>query len=176
MGRRGPAPLPNRILELRGSNRAGRRGTEPEPEKPKRAPKCPTWLPKKCRAHFRSLVRQLHAMGVLATIDIEALARYSRLVYRYREAEAWIEENGTAYIVRGRPLKGDDGKPIPESGPILSVKTFPQVREARALASQLLNLEREYGLTPSARARLATDEGGAPSAGGAGGKSRFFGT
>lgn len=172
MGSRGPAPLPNRLLELRGSNRAGRRGTEPEPDRTKK-PKCPTWLPKKCRAHFRRLVRQLFAMGVVAEIDVEALARYARLVQRYHDAEEWIEEHGSSYIVRGRPMKDDEGKPVPDSGPIIAVKTFPQVREARALADQLLKLEREYGLTPSARARLATDDG-AKGAGAADGKGRFF--
>ena len=177
MGRRGPAPLPDRLLQLRGSNRAGRRGVEPEPDR-KRKPRCPTWLPKSCRAHFRALVRQLFAMGVLAALDVEALARYCRLVERYREAEKWIEENGVAYIVRGRPLKDDTGNQIPDSGAILAVKTFPQVREARALAALLVTHEREYGLTPSARARLAGegDAGAGGSRGGEGGKARFFGT
>ena len=81
-------------------------------------------------------------MGVLTRIDSNALARYCRLWSRWRKTELFIEKKGEMY-----PLRNDDG----------GVKCFmqwPQVAIANKLAQQLTRLEQEFGMTPSARARL----------------------
>ncbi len=99
-------------------------------------------------------------MGVLTRVDGNALARYCRLWSRWRKAESFIEEKGEMY-----PLRDDKG----------GVKCFmqwPQVAIANKLAQQLTRLEQEFGMTPSARARLQVASSDMGVTGNA--KSRFF--
>lgn len=102
-------------------------------------------------------------MSVLSRIDGNALARYCRLWSRWKKVEQFIDKHGDTY-----PIKDDSGK-------IKCLMPFPQVAIAHKLAGLLGRLEQEFGLTPSARSRIAvpprTGNGASAS-----GKSRFFGS
>src|SRR5687768_839200 len=100
MGARGPAPTPAKILELRGSNRAGRRGEEPKPDP--RPPAPPKWMPAQAREVFRDVVLQLQFMGILGRCDVHVLARYAAALVRWRAMEEFLLENGQVYVRRGR--------------------------------------------------------------------------
>jgi len=149
VGKRGPSPTPTRVLQLRGSWRGDARPGEPKPE-PSR-PKAPKWLTPEARQAFLYLSRHLDAVGVLTRLDQNALARYATLWVRYRKAEEFIAKHGDTYVVRGKP--GPNGEPAQPVG----FKTYPQWRHALALAQELTRLEREFGLTPSARSRLSVE-------------------
>ncbi len=149
MGRRGPAPTPTRVLALRGSWRGKANPSEPRP--PPARPSPPTWLSEEARKAFLVLARQLHAIGVVAHLDANALARYATLWVRYRKCEEFVAKHGDTYVARGKP--GKDREP----GPAIGFKLYPQAKQALALSVELLRLEREYGLTPAARARLSTE-------------------
>lgn len=85
-------------------------------------------------------------MGILTRVDGNALARYCRFWSRWRKAEDFITERGEMY-----PIKDDQG----------SVKCFqqwPQVAIAHKLSQQLTKLEQEFGMTPSARARIQLND------------------
>jgi P27 family predicted phage terminase small subunit len=159
MGRRGPAPTPTPILKLRGSRRATRKREAAEVHGPAGTPDPPDWLDDDARKAWDELVPMLEGMGVLTRIDGNALARYCRLWVRWRKMETFIQEKGEMY-----PLRNDDG----------NVKCFvqwPQVAIANKLAQQLTRLEQEFGMTPSARARIQV----APQPQEAAcGKARFF--
>src|SRR5215468_3667791 len=92
MGRRGPAPTPTPILELRGSRLANR--NRHEPKGPPGKPRCPDWLDDDAKTAWRKLVPELEMMGVLTRIDANALARYCRLWSRWRAAEEFIQKHG----------------------------------------------------------------------------------
>jgi len=159
MGRRGPSPTPTPILKLRGSKRVTKTRERHEVSGPTGTPDCPEWLDDDARKAWEELVPLLEGMGVLTRIDGNALARYCRLWARWRKAEAFIQEKGEMY-----PLRGDDGK-------VKCFQQWPQVAIAHKLAQQLTRLEQEFGMTPSARARLQL----APKTPEAvGGKARFF--
>ena len=81
-------------------------------------------------------------MGVLTKADRNALARYCVLWGRWRKAEEFIASQGDSYVVRD------------EHGKVKGMKPYPQVRMAGQLAEQLLRLEQNFGLTPSARSRI----------------------
>lgn len=168
MGSRGPVPKPTALHVLRGSKAQYDRAAEPPTDGKK--PRSPTWLKKSEQRLFRKIATQLHAMGCVGTIDAAPLGRYVRLLHRWLELEEFLEENGQTYVKRGRPTEAN-----PE-GPILEVRTFPHAREARNLAEKLLQLEREFGMTPAGRARLAIDlkEAGGADAEAGDGKSRFL--
>ena len=142
MGSRGPQPTPTKILKMRGSWRAKINPDEPQPQAKK--PTRPKWLNAEAVKVWVNLTRKLFRMGVLTDVDGNALARYCMLFARWRTCEEFLEKHGQTRVV-----KDDSGKAV-------DIKTFPQVTIAGSLADQLLRLEQQFGLTPSARARLRT--------------------
>jgi P27 family predicted phage terminase small subunit len=94
---------------------------------------------------WRALLPMLETMGVVTKIDANALARYCVTWARWRKAEEFIEKHGDTYPTKHR---GE-----------LIFKTFPQVRNADRLATQLSRLEQSFGLTPAARTRIQVEVG-----------------
>jgi len=160
MGRRGPPPTPTAVLKLRGSTLVTKQREAREVKAPSGRPACPRWLDKDAKAAWKYIVPILEGMGVLTRADVNALSRYCRLWSRWRKAELFIDEHGEVY-----PLKDDVGH-------VKCVQQWPQVSIANKLAQQLTRLEQEFGLTPSARARLqlAPEPKDKPTHG----KERFF--
>lgn len=128
---------------MRGSPRAERRKNEPKPADG--VPRCPPWLTPEAKKHWRRLIPLLASMNILKITDAEAIARYCHLWHRWRKAEEFLGANGECY-----PLRDEAGK-------VKCLMPYPQVAIANRLASQLLRLEQEFGLTPSARTRIYTN-------------------
>jgi len=83
-------------------------------------------------------------MGVLAKTDGPALARYCQLWARWREVEEFLAAHPNTI-----PIKDKDGN-------LIDLRDVPHVARAAKLADQLLRLEQNFGLTPSARVRVST--------------------
>jgi len=83
-------------------------------------------------------------MKVLSIVDGDALARYVRLLCRWCQVDAFLRKHGDV-----RPIKREDGT--------IDFVAFPQSNVAIKLAPQLLRLEQEFGMTPSSRALLKTE-------------------
>lgn len=128
MGRRGPPPTPTKVLKLRGSPLADGRKDEPEPRKGK--PSFPKWFDADAKRIWRSVTAELEHMGLLARADRNALMRYCHYMARWEVAAQEIQ----AGRVTDKVLAVYDN-----------------------YAEKLLKLEVQFGLTPSARARLATE-------------------
>ncbi len=146
MGRRGPPPTPTRVLRMRGSWRGNRNPREPAPQGT--APRRPKWLDPDAAAAWTNLAPLLAGMGLLASADANALARYCTLWARWRKAEEFLRQHGETHLVKG----GDGG--------VRGLAPYPQVRIAAMLAEQLLRLEQHFGMTPSARSRIETPSHG----------------
>ena len=144
MGRRGPVKIPTKILSMRGSPLAKRRMEEPEGE-PGR-PTCPAWLSKEAKRAWRELLPMIDGMGILSRTDRNALARYCQTWAKWRLAEEWMMKHGDHIAVQD------------STGKVVEIKEPPQVVRAIRLADQLLRLEQQFGLTPSARAGLAKEK------------------
>jgi len=141
MGRRGPAPTPTALKKLRGN--PGRRPlNKHEPQPDPAVPECPDWIDDIAKAHWRHIVPQLHAMGVLARIDQDALAAYCKAYARWRNAEEFIQHKGEVYTI-----KDDNGR-------VRYVQQWPQVSIAQQMYKTILRLQQEFGLTPSSRSRI----------------------
>lgn len=183
MGRRGPTKTPTKLLLLRGSRRGQDRaavasvtGGAPPPKDP---PLQPPWVKANpgARSVWEALVPALQRMGLLDQVDAVAMGRYCLLVARWLECEEFITKHGHGFPVYGPPERdadgavvvGEDGKPVRQ---LVAVRSYPHVRQAGLLVGQLVVLERELGLTPAARARIATDP--ADAGGGAQGGDPFF--
>jgi len=141
MGKRGPARTPTKVLKMRGSWLADQRVDEPQPS-PER-PRCPAWLSKQAKQAWAELAPQIAAMGILGRCDRNALARYCQTWAKWRKAEEWVMEHGDYVAIKNA------------SGQVTEIKEPPQVARSIRLADQLLRLEQQFGLTPSARAGLA---------------------
>lgn len=150
MPKPGPRPTPTRVLRLRGSWRAKRNPTEPQPKVVK--PTAPAWLSEDAKKVFDDYAGQLHASGVLTAVDQFALARYADLSVEYRRCAEFTAKHGQVWVVRGRQgPNGEEGRPV-------GFATYPQAKLKLAIASTLLQLEREFGMTPAARAGLRTED------------------
>ena len=139
----GFSPKPTALKILAGNpSRRPLPKNEPQPQRGR--PNCPQWLGKEAKATWKKLAPLLDNMGVLTLIDGNALTRYCVMFAEWRKLWEFIEPRGTIYTLKAQ------GK-LPAA-----VMTWPQVRTALALGEQLGKLEREFGLTPSARACLHT--------------------
>jgi len=148
MGRRGPPPKPTAIRKLQG-NPGHRPLNDREPEPRPDTPRCPSWLTDEAKVVWRRMVPELRVMGVLTAADGDALAAYCQTFARWKAAEEFLAKHGEVY-----PLKDDQGR-------IRCMQQFPQVSISRNLLHLLRNYQREFGLTPSARSRIAVGGGAA---------------
>jgi P27 family predicted phage terminase small subunit len=155
MGQRGPRPTPTAHLKARGSPRA-KQATRHEPTPERGRPECPTWFNDEQRCCWERLVAQLDVAGVVTRIDGHSLVRYCVAWCRWIRAVAFIEKNGEVYV-----LKDDSGK-------AKCTQQWPQVAIAKSLSTELLKIEQEFGMTPSARSRINID----PSSTAGGGQAR----
>lgn len=84
MGKRGPAKTPTKQLGLRGSWRERQRQGEPETLG---KPKCPAWLNKDEKKHFKSLVEKFAKINLAGELDTDKIALYVSLFFRFRAAK-----------------------------------------------------------------------------------------
>lgn len=140
MGVRGVPPKPSRLKLLEGNpgKRAIYKTREPRPNLA--APSCPPWLDREARAEWRRVTAELKALGMLVRLDRSTLAAYCATWSQWREAFLFLREHGTSFLKDGVPT------------------AYPEAKREEALRSQLLTYAREWGMTASARARLATPE------------------
>ena len=160
--RRGPAPTPTKILELRGSRKARESSRKNEPKPDRGRPRCPSWLKGDAKTEWRKLVEMLDRMGILTKVDGNALARYCRLWQRWRRAEDFIEEYGDQYSFEDK------------KGNAIGFRIYPSAKLASTLAVELRRLECEFGLTPASRTRISAEATQAGASVAEPHKARFF--
>jgi P27 family predicted phage terminase small subunit len=150
MGKRGPPPTPTAIKLARGTARS-RRKDEPQPPADKIV--MPPHLGEVAQAKWKELLPLLEAVRVMTDADVEALARYCDTYEWWLATRAILKKDGCTY-----PILNDGGE-------VKYIAQRPEVSIAHKLATQLRQLEQDFGLNPSARSSLsvapekpATDE------------------
>jgi P27 family predicted phage terminase small subunit len=147
MGSRGPTRTPTVKLAELGSHRAKSRAKkEPQPDTTK--PKTTLKLTAAERRVFNNVCKLLKSMNLQAATDGNAIARYAMNLLKYQDACDWCAEHGESYEVF-ETVKGEKS--------LKGVRRYPQSQIRNELESTLLRLEREFGLTPSARAGLEVE-------------------
>ena len=139
MSKPGPAPTPTHLKIVRGVRRD--RINDKEPKPPKKMPSCPSWLSAEGKKVWRRTSKQLSEMGILYACDGDSLAAYCEAVVRHQMACELIGQTGI--LIKGRR----DG-----------VVKNPAVQVARDAEATIKAFAQEFGLTPSARTRLKTNE------------------
>ena len=141
MGKRGPAKTPTSILKLRDSWRA--KGRTGEPEFEDGIPECPDWLRPEAKEAWERVIPRLAAVpGLLKAIDGNALARYCQTWAKWRECEDFLAKHGDVFPTKNK--RGD----------VTGFVQYPQVNTAIKLDAALFAMEKQFGMTASARAGL----------------------
>lgn len=154
MGKRGPAPTPTAQLKLAGSWRAKTRKNEPKPKEG--VPSCPTWVNPEGKREWKRVAAELNRIGMLTLIDRAKLAAYCNSWGDYVDAVLAVRAQGATFTT--------------EKGYIAKNPMVTVMNEARAA---VLKFGQEFGLSPSARARVG--QGETPPDKPPNGKARFFG-
>jgi len=137
MGRRGPAPQPQKLKLLHGN--PGKRPLK----KPRAAPvtaskvSCPEWLSPGAKAEWRRVAPELARMGLLTSLDRAVLAGYCDSYAKWVECSRFIQANGEHYIAPNGHLR-----------------KWPQAELAKQAAQSMRAFAGEFGLTPGSRLRL----------------------
>lgn len=147
MGKRGPRKQPTALRILRGNPSKERLDTgEPQPPADQIAP--PDFCTGEAADKFRALAPQLHALGVLTNVDLDALGRYCVLHVEWKKHLAICQRGGDVLIGRD------------ESGRVKYTQVGPSATLVNKYGAQLLRLAQEFGLTPSSRASMTTTAAG----------------
>ena len=136
----GPKPKPAALKKLSPRSHHKQNLDAPKPARLNSVPPAPTWLGPGARAQWKLLARQLHDLGVLTSIDLDALERYCVIYERWRLAEKTVKKQGVI-------IETPNGYPM--QNPWLAVSNKSQ--------GQLQTLAAEFGLTPSSRIRVKAE-------------------
>lgn len=145
---RGRKPKPTHLKLVTGN--PGKRRLNPAEPRPASAaaPMPPAELSEEARTEWRRVARLLHRLGLLTGADRAALAAYCQAYGRWRQAERALAE-----MARRDPLTG-----------ALMIKTAagnaiqnPLVGIANKAMSDMVRYAAEFGMTPSARSRIAAE-------------------
>jgi P27 family predicted phage terminase small subunit len=135
----GRKPKPT-SLKLLAGNPGKRAINHAEPKPRVILPKPPEHLSDEEKIKWKLIVRELYPLGLVTTIDRDALAMYCVIYVRWIKAEKMVRD-------KGEIIKTAAGNII--QNPYLSIAN-------RAL-DQLNKMGAEFGMTPSSRSRVKAD-------------------
>lgn len=147
---RGRKPLPSHLKVIQGN-----RGKRPvPPESIKVEPTIPMPPPHLCddaKVEWGRVSSMLYALKVLSNADIAALAAYCQSYATWKQAtEALNAMAANDKLTRGLLIKTTNGNAI--QNPLLGI--------ANKAAADMVRYAAEFGMTPSARARIHAGESG----------------
>jgi P27 family predicted phage terminase small subunit len=138
MGRRGPAPKPASLRLLNGARERDVSTTEPVARSGEIVP--PVDMSDDVREIFDYTVAELEFMKIASPADRDALVAYCEAVDKHRKASALLARSPVL-------VKGMHGNLVRN----------PAIQIQRDAAHLIRQLAQEFGLTPSARARIDRD-------------------
>jgi len=136
--------LPTEIKRQRGTLRDDRMNPN-EPQSPLNIPPVPTWLSEDGQKSFFELSIMLHDMSVLTQADELSLTLLCDAYGDYKQAKEVINTLGPTQDVTSR------------EGHTKSIQR-PEVLIANQAFTRVFQLLKEFGLTPSSRAKVKTIE------------------
>lgn len=141
MGKRGPRPQPTKLKILRG-NPGNRPIKKSEPQPSADGVVMPTHLGEVASLKWSEVLPLLQAVRVMTRADVEALARYCDTYEWWLATRAKLRKEGDTY-----PILNDKGE-------VKYIAQRPEVSIAHKLATQLRQLEQDFGMNPSSRTGL----------------------
>jgi P27 family predicted phage terminase small subunit len=147
----GGRPIPTKLKLLRGNRGHDTKqklglGYEIEPELVAVIPEPPMFLDAYAVDEWHRVAHELYHLQLLAGVDVQSLAAYCQCYARWRVAEEVLADMARRDpLTHGLLVKGGDAQPVQN----------PLIRIADRAMQQMVRYAAEFGLTPSARARIA---------------------
>ena len=138
----GRPPKPNAIAALSGDRRRRGKGLD----LPLATPDVPEWLSQEARDEWAVLAHMLSSMRVLSEVDGIALAQLADYLTKWKQAAQQVAKLGMVLPIRDA------------SGTVVSFKRNPYVTMHLEYGLMVQRLLAQFGMTPSARARLMNGE------------------
>jgi|WetSurMetagenome_2_1015567.scaffolds.fasta_scaffold368415_2 P27 family predicted phage terminase small subunit len=129
------------LLKIRRGN-PGKRRLPAEPEFGAGLGPAPEFLGAIAAAEWKRLAGELENAVDVRGVDRNALAGYCAVYQRWREAEAWIRENGTTAVLRS------------DKGAVTKLMLAPEVSVAFQALRELRALMAEFGFSPASRSKV----------------------
>jgi len=149
MGKRGRRPEPT-ILKIAKGNPGKRSLNMSEPRPPVGEILPPDWVTGVARAKWDNLVPKLVAMGVMTVSDIDTIARYCAMHEQYLKYLDQVRRGLDVLVMRD------------EAGRVRYMQSTPAATMMLKLATSMLRIEQEFGLTPSARSGIVASQAETP--------------
>jgi P27 family predicted phage terminase small subunit len=121
------------------------------PKPRRKLPRCPAFLTGTAELCWKRTAVELYDAGLLTVIDTDALAMYCKAYARWLEAEEQVAKRGTVVVTNVK--RDDDGNIIGGGNYIQN----PYLAIANKAMEQMLRLEEQFGMTPSARTRVKAE-------------------
>lgn len=143
----GRKPKPTNLKLIAGTDRADRRNdAEPKPAPALPAP--PAFLSDEAKAEWTRTADQLYQLGILSKIDRAALGAYCQAYGRWEQAERALARMAERdAVTHGMMIKTTNGNAV--QNPLLGT--------ANKAMADMMRYAAEFGMTPSARARIKAE-------------------
>lgn len=143
----GTKPKPTRLKLIEG-NRGKRPLNSKEPRTVTARPSAPPHLTADALEEWNRVATWLHRIGLLSEVDRAALAAYAQAYGRWVQAERAIAKMAEKdQLTGGLMIKTSNGNAIQN----------PLVGTANKAAADMMRYAAEFGMTPSARTRIAAE-------------------
>jgi len=142
--RKGRRPVPDSLKMIRGTFRKDRVNKN-APNPALVCPKPSKSLNNKEKKVWNELAPMLFNLGVLTEMDVVALTLLCRDLAMYQECIATIKKEG-----RVIKMVGSQGQIVHKVNPCYTIH--------RQLADSILQMLREFGMTPASRMKIVVDE------------------
>jgi P27 family predicted phage terminase small subunit len=143
MGKRGPPPEPSILRYIRGNpSKTPLNDGEPTPDLLSPGAEPPVWLEGVALDKWHEIVPVLTAMRVMTIADRETIARYCALWEQWKKNYDIVKRG--ADVIIGRDAAGE----------VKYMQVTPYASQMTKIATLLLRIEQEFGLTPSSRSQV----------------------
>lgn len=140
---------PSALKRALGTERPGRRNkNEPSPKVV--IPKAPEHLSIEAREEWDRIVKEIHSLGMMSSLDRAALSAYCQAYGRWVQAESILNELSlSGGIDKGLTVMTDSGNVI--QNPVVGI--------ANKAMQDMVKYSVEFGMTPASRAKVKVDKG-----------------
>lgn len=149
MGKRGPKPQPSILKYVRGN--PGKRAmntSEPTPNEIDDDFPPPSYLSGDGLEKWHQVVPVLLGMRVMTEADVETIGRYCAIWAEWKKNYEMVKKNGDVLTI----WETDPADPRKQR--VKYMQPTPYATQMKSLATLLLRIEQEFGLTPSSRSQV----------------------
>jgi P27 family predicted phage terminase small subunit len=147
MGQRGRPKQPTALRILRG-NPGKRPIPENEPQPAADAIEPPAWVTGPALDKWHEVVPKLVAMGLMTNADTDTIGHYCVTFVEWLKHLGLCQRGADIIVMKD------------EAGKVRYAQVSPSATLVHKMGAQLLKIAREFGMTPSSRTGIASNEAG----------------